>query len=351
MASARKGSWSSNVPGLILVAVLGGFFFDMVRRDNEQARKQREADMAAEASRQAVFARGDLSEILKLCSEGWQSRMSFYHSPVAIAFTRAGIDAYFLSGMDVTSVRQVTCDAKGVEPGPRVLHPLEEKMPAEAVDDREDDLQAEWSTAIAWASTGTLGAGEVAIELLWHPLARQPLSRRWHGGPEGATATLDPPDAVPFAFLPASAFPVVGKAPPALRPLPRKRWIAQSGEAFALLARELPKGARISELTLEEDKIDVQIDWKTPAFDGKPPVPYGDKSFDEYGIADAGYWYPREIPGFGCAGGAALADVTTAFAVAKSRRGSNPIERAWYSCSTAFSNGRTGVWHFMPASQ
>ena len=72
----------------------------------------------------------------------------------------------------------------------------------------------------------------------------------------------------------------------------------------------------------------MQIEWKTPAFDGKPPVPYGDKSFDEYGFADMDWWYPREIPGFGCPVGAPLADVITSFGVAKAQRGGTPIERA-----------------------
>jgi hypothetical protein len=352
MAAAKESFWFRNLSGLIGFAAFGFFIYDMARRDKEQARQQHEADLAMEASRQAVFARGDLAEMLKLCSEGWQSRMSFYYTPVAIAWTRTAVDAYFLSGTDVASVRQVKCDAKGVEPGPRVEFPIEEKMPAEAAQERDaDEAQGEWQAAINRTSTGKFDAGEVAVELLRHPFTGQAISRRWRGGPEGASAALDPPDAAPFAFLPASTkFPVVGKAPPALRPLERKRWITQSAEAFALLAREMPKGAHISELTLEEDEIKVQIAATTPAFDGRPPVPYGDKSFDEYGVADAGYWYPREIPGFGCVRGTTLANVMAAFALAKNARGPYPITTAWYSCSTAYSNGLTGSWHFMPST-
>ena len=351
--AAKESFWWRNLTGLIGFAVFGYFIYDMARRDKEQARQQHAADMAVEASRQAVFTRGDLAEMLKLCSESWQNGLSFYHTPVAIAWTRTAVDAYFLSGTDVASVRQVTCNAKGVEAGPRVELPIGDKMPAEAAAERDaDETHGEWQAAINRTSTGTFAAGEVAIELLRHPFTGQAISRRWRGGPEGASATLDPPDAAPFAFLPASTrFPVVGKAPPALRPLERKRWITRSDQAFALLARELPKGAPIAELTLEENKIDVEIYWETPAFDGKPPAPYGDKSFDEYGVAEFGWWYPREIPGFGCPRGTPLADVMAAFAVAKGLRGASPIEKAWYSCSTAFSNGRTGAWHFMPASR
>jgi hypothetical protein len=346
---ASKRSLWANLPTLLLMAVVGGFIYDMVRRDNEQARQQHEADLAVQSSRGAVFARGDFAEMLALCREGWKG-VSFHYEPVALAWTRQGLDAYFLQGTDATSVRQVHCDAQGVTSGPRVEHPLQEKLPAEAPGERDERFWSDWSAAITRQSAQKFGPGEVAFELLLHPFTGVALTRRWLGGPEGATATLDPADAAPFAFLPASgAFPVVGKAPAALKPLPRKRWIAQEGEAFALLARQLPKGARISELTLDEDEIDVQIEWKTKAFDGEPPVPYGDKSFDEYGLADMDWWYPREIPGFGCPVGAPLADVITSFGVAKAQRGGRPIERAWYSCSPAYSNGRSGTWHFAPS--
>jgi hypothetical protein len=236
----------------------------------------------------------------------------------------AGNDAHFWQGTDGT-VRQVRCDGPGVRLGPRVDHPPQEKLPAVAVKELDERVGVEWSAAIGRATARKVGPGDVAFELLLHPFTGAVLSRRWSGGAEGATATLDPPDAPPFAFLPAEPFPAVGKAP--------------SG---------LPKGARVSELTLDEDKIDVTIAWQTPAFDGKPPVPYGQKTFDEYGVADAGFWYPREIPGFGCAKGEPLSDVITAFGIAKAQRVSMPLTGAWYSCSTAYSNGRSGVWHLTP---
>jgi len=53
--------------------------------------------------------------------------------------------------------------------------------------------------------------------------------------------------------------------------------------------------AKVSELRIDEGEMKVTIDWKTPAFNDRPPVPYGEKTFDEYGIASMDYWYPREI--------------------------------------------------------
>ncbi len=160
---------------------------------------------------------------------------------------------------------------------------------------------------------------------------------------------VEPADAPAFAFLPASAGfePFPAAAAPPLRHLPRHHWLADAASAFALLSKELPKGARISELTLEDDKLDVQIEFPTPAFDGKPPAPYGDKAFDEYSVTDTAWWYPREIPGFGCPTGSPLEAVQAAFVEARARFGSQPLLRAWYSCSPAYSNGRDGVWHLV----
>jgi hypothetical protein len=193
----------------------------------------------------------------------------------------------------------------------------------------------------------SLDEGELALELLQHPVTGLVLARHWRSSDGGARATLDPPDAPPFAFLPTAAgfvaAPGVEVRP--LRALTRHRWIADEEAAFALLERELPGGARMSELRLEEDEVDVTVDWPTPAFDGRPPAPYGDKTFDEYGVADMGFWYPREIPGFGCARGEPLARARASFREAKARTGEQAFASAWYSCSPAYSNGREAVWH------
>jgi len=104
--------------------------------------------------------------------------------------------------------------------------------------------------------------------------------------------------------------------------------------------------AKVSELRIDEGEMKVTIDWKTPAFNDRPPVPYGEKTFDEYGIASMDYWYPREIPGFGCPAGTPLADVITSYGIAKAQRGSQPVTIASYSCS----NGRKGVWRLAPSA-
>jgi hypothetical protein len=345
MAAAERGSWWGHLRTLILFAIMGGIFYEMHRREQDQSRQEQRATQVAQNAREAVLARGDFGEMLRLCREGWNG-IGLWDEPVAMAWTRRGIDAYFLQGPDTTSVRQVRCDGQGVRRGPRVDRPLRETLPAEAAREPDKEAEAAWAAAISGAATQKFGPGDVAFELLRHPFTGAVLSRRWSGGPEGATATLDPKGAPSFAFLPAERFPAVGKAPPALRSRERKHWLTQDAAAFALLTKELPKGARVSELRIDEGEINVTIDWKTPNFNDRPPAPYGEKTFDECGIAHMDYWYPREIPGSGCAAGTPLADVYASYGLAKAQRGSWPVTIASYSCS----NGPKGVWRLTPSA-
>jgi hypothetical protein len=339
----------AGLPGLAVVGLLSVTVAVLVHRDRVEGERWRRAEQAKAAARAAVFARGQRGEMLELCREGWTGELNINYEPVGLAWTRRGVDAYFVQGVDESSLRQVRCDARGVSRGSRVAHPLHDLLPLEAPAEAEAKVAGEWPRAHAAASR-SFGDGDVALELLRHPVTGLVLARQWRSGEEGATATLDPPDAPPFAFLPASpgfrAAP--GWAPAALRPLARHRWAAEEDAAFALLERELPKGAKIAELTLDDDTVDVTIDWPTPAFDGAPPAPYGDKTFDEYGVADMGWWYPRTTPAFGCARGEPLARVRAAFREARARAGEQRLARAWYSCSPAYSDGHRAVWHLQP---
>jgi hypothetical protein len=347
MATQKIGN---QLPGVALAAlVVGGVVFFIHRESVREATQHQQEQEGLRTSRANVLEAGDLGEMLSLCREGWEAQLNLHHDPVAIAWTRRGVDAYFFDGTDSGSLRQVRCDVGGVSRGPRVRHPLAAQLPAEAASEREDRAQGEWPAAIARFSALHFEPEDLAFELVLHPATGQPLSRRWRSGPERVSAVLEPADAPPFAFLPVSPgfSPFPASLAPALVPLPRFRWLNDAAPAFALLSEELPKGALVSELTLEDDKIDVQVDWPTPAFEGKPPAPYGDMSFDEYRVAGSSWWYPREIAGFGCPKGSALEVVRRAFFEARARFGSQPLSRAWYSCSPAYSNGRDGVWHLV----
>jgi hypothetical protein len=326
---------------------------------------QEAARRAREATRESLLAGDALGPVLALCRDGWRDQLSLYHEPAALAWTRQGLDAYFLEGTDRTSLRQVRCDARGVARGPRVPVLLQPPVPAEAPPGRAEapPLPAEAPPGsphdageekgythldLATLSSYRLAPRDVAVEFVAHPVSGALLTRRWRAAEAGSETRSEPADAPAFPLLVASpGFRSEGTAPPRLQPLPRRYWLAEADAAFALIERALPKGARIAEITLSDDKIEVSIDAPTPAFDGKPPVPYGDKTFDEYGGAETEWWYPREIPGFGCPRGQPLASVRAAFANARSRLAGQSLASAWYSCSPAYTNGRDGAWHLV----
>jgi len=336
------------LPGLIPVAIIAGFGYFMWRTDQATYEQQAAAQKAEESARASLFARGQLGEMLDLCQKGWVNIGFSYQEPVALAWTRRGMTAFFLQGSDQNSLRVVRCDASGTSRGPRVSHPLHEQLPAEApARGEEEDARSTWLHAVSEASRRSLEASESAFELLQHPVTGRVLARRWRAGAEGATATVEPADAPAFALLvEAGQLQPVGARLPPLQALKRHTWTVETEPAFAFLAKTIPKGARISELRFEPDEIEVRIQHPTPRGEHERPAPYGDKSFDEYGIADSDWWYPRDEASFGCAAGAPLETVHLQFLSAY--RGER-LEWAWFSCSTAYSNGRDGVWHLVPS--
>jgi hypothetical protein len=118
---------------LALFGILSGMVALLIYRDRVESGQWRKEEEERVRSREAVFARGQLGEMLELCSEGWgKTELSLHHEPVALAWTPKGIDAYIYQGADESALRQVRCDAGGVFRGPRVAHPLHELLPAEA---------------------------------------------------------------------------------------------------------------------------------------------------------------------------------------------------------------------------
>jgi hypothetical protein len=346
---ARIGRWLlKQVTGLVLVGAVAGFIYYFLRTEQAAREQQAAVQKAEESARASLFARGHLGEMLDLCRKGWVNIGFPYQEPVALAWTRRGVTAFFLQGTDQNSLRVVRCDASGVSRGPRVSHPLHEQLPAEAPPkDEQEASGSAWLRAVSEASSRSLDASESAFELVQHPVTGRVLSRRWRAGAEGATATLEPADAPAFALLiEAGQLQPVGARLPALQALKRRDWTVETERAFALLAKAMPKGARISELRFEPDEIEVRIQHPTPRGENEPKAPYGDQSFDEYGIADSDWWYPRDEASFGCAAGVPLETAHLQFLNA--HRGER-LAWAWFSCSTAYSNGHDGVWHLVPA--
>ena len=352
---ADERSWlREQLPSLVVVTLLGSLavaaFVATRHYDRLAAEQYAAAEAARVASRQQVFDRGRLGEMLTFCRDGWREELHFHHEPSALAWTRRSVDGYFLEGIDGTSLRQVRCDAKGVERGPRVPHPLQKLLPVERPAESEvEDASEGWGLAMAHLPEG-LAAGEVAFELVRHPVTGQVFARHWRMGAAGAVPAPEPADVPRFALLVAAPDfqPAAAAALAPLEPIPRHDWLAEPDAAFDLIARELPAGALLSEVTLEPDKVEVQVAHPTKAFDGKPKAPFGDMEWDEYGVADRDWWYPREIAGFGCETGQPVAVVRAAFARALARRAARRIDSAWYSCSPAYSNGREGTWTLLP---
>lgn len=333
---------------LAVIMIPVGFAYFMYRSEQAERARQAQVDQAETDSRSAVFARGKLGEMLDVCQKGWVNIGFSYQEPVALAWTRHGVTALFYQGSDQNSLRVVRCEASGTSRGPRVSHPLHEQLPAEAPPkDEQEDAHAEWLRVVSEASARSLEAQEAAFELVQHPVTGRVMSRRWLAGAEGATARAEPPDAPPFALLvEANEVQPVGAKIPGLEPLKRHTWTSETEAAFAFLSKAIPKGARVAELRFAPDEIELRIQHPTPRGEGERPAPYGDKSFDEYGVADSSWWYPRDEASFGCAAGVPLETVHLQFMNAY--RGER-LEWAWFSCSTAYSNGRDGVWHLVPS--
>ena len=334
---------------LPLVALAGiGTLIYLDRQENAREAQRHEAERAAQVrEQQQVFACGNFDQILELCQHSWSAELQVDYQLAALAWTWTCLDGYFLEGTDRSSWRRLSCIASGVERGPRVAHPLVESLPAEATPGADSQPEDRWEAALSGLAHAPLGPGELAVELLPDPRTGEMISRRWRGVEGGAKPYIEPANAPPFAMLIANAeFPLApGAAPPPLRTLNRYRWAAQPNAAFALIEKALPPGAGVVEITLSDDEIELSVESPTPAFDGDPPAPYGDQEFDEYGVAQSDWWYPRTDPGFGCRTGRPLAEVRAEYATAKARLRAGASPRAWYSCSPAYSDGHRGVWH------
>ena len=340
----------SAMPALVAIGVIGAFIYRDRQENGERLRQQETEQSARVAEREPVFARGEFDPIFALCRDAWSTELQMSQRPVALAWTWTTLDGYLLDGIDSSSWRRLSCSANGVQRGPRVARPLLESMPAEATPGLDAAADDNWQLALHALSRAPLGPGELAVELLPEPRTGVVLSRRWRGVEGGAKPYLEPADAPPFPALiadPGFAY-APGTAPPPLRTLPRHRWARQADAAFALIEKALPPGAGIVEITLSDDQIELRIESPTPSFEGQPPAPYGDQEFDEYGIADRDWWYPRTDPSFGCEKGQPLAEVRSEFATARARLGTSALSQAWYSCSPAYSDGHHGVWHLVP---
>lgn len=340
--------WPLLLPFLGLAVAAVGIYLverDGWRRGAEIAR----AEAAAAEERRALLAAGELGASYAYCEAEWQA-IGAWVWPLAVAYSRQELVVYSPLGVDGSSWQQLVCDEQGVRRGPRSTRPWRNLLPAEApVEGLEEDSPTPVHVVSRLAGA-SLAFDELALEAGVHPVTGELVVRRWRGLEGGATPAVDPADAPELpSLLTTISFSLAAgvAAPPPLEELRRYRWADESDAAFDLLERSLPRGATIAELTLDDERLAVTIDWPTPGFDGDPPAPYGDLEWDAYAVADRDWWYPRTSPGFGCPRGRSLAAVRAAYAETPRPAGSASLVRAWYSCSPAWGGGDEGVWHLV----
>ena len=281
------------------------------QRDEENAAYS--AAMAVEqAAASAYFGTLSPAQALQHCRERWEAQgpWSLYYPPVALAWSRAGIDAYYLQGADVGSMRHFQCNADGsVVRGNRYARPDRAQAQAEATEAQAeaDEIPADAADVdrdpIAAALVRLANDQQVIGVELYRTLDQQLLQRTWQGA-ERAQANSVPAD---------RDFPQLAQLPfapesnrPKLAALPLITSLQQPFRAFAALRTTLPRGAKILRLKIGHDRLDVTIEGPIADNESETPAPAGDMSYDEYAIADRTWWYPRSLDAQDCQRGQPL---------------------------------------------
>lgn len=344
-----KQSFKSQLLNLVPVLIALGLFASMIwhleRKEQAEWQARQAIEDAETAETAKFFDRARLAALLDHCQERWRYHLNFYQRPNALAFAHHRVDGYFLTGTDSTTWRRASCTPAEVAPGPRFKRALLEGLPAEEAPGTDELHDDQWSQAISRLAGLRLENGLTGLELLQDPRDGRVFFRSWQGV-EKAIPAIEPPDAPPFPILLFDPSFSTETSLPTLATQPRFNYLENPRAAFRIIEKALPPGAKISELTLEENKIDLRIEATTPAFEGRPPAPYGDMDFDEYGIAGSSWWYPREDPTFGCFVGTPLPEVEAEI-LEKTANNSATLVRAWFSCSPAYSDQKKGVWNLI----
>ena len=318
---------------VIAVIAIGGvaYWLDDVK-DEEPSQSQAPAPKPP-----TDLTRMTMAQAIKHCRALWTA-FHYDQAPLAIAWHKGGLDWYVLDGVDTTSMRHFACNAIEVTRGARYERVMSRHVPAPTGEPRNilnDRNLFSYYTDLP-------DPGLRALEATEHPATRTLLERRW---PNSGT--------VQFNWREPKDFPILFRAHPAdlafdqyplLKPLPTAtNWLKQPDRVFALLEKQLPPQARIAELDIRDNSITVQIFGAIKNFDNKPPANFGDATFDEYGIRDMDWWYPREQVGSSCAPGHSLKEVAALFAEhANAKR--TDMYNANFSCrGTGKLSGR-GSW-------
>ncbi|MEP7154422.1 MAG: hypothetical protein ABI905_01515 [Betaproteobacteria bacterium] len=181
-----------------------------------------------------------------------------------------------------------------------------------------------------------------ALEAGVHPGTQQLLERRWRTS--GAMQSTWPDfDELPMLFRTSPPEPAFASQPQ-LKPLANlHNWIKHPDEVFALLATQMPPGTAIAELSFDDKSIQLRIVGPIRNPERNEPSPFGDATFDEYGVRDTEWWYPRDQAGTSCSPGHSLQELTALFAEAPNAKNSR-LWSASFSCRGAGKLPDTGGW-------
>jgi len=299
-----------------LIGCAGLALFAAVQFHEHQRAEQNAAYSAAlavkKAAASAYFAALSPAQALQHCRESWEAQgpWSLYYPPVALAWSRAGIDAYYLQGVDARSMRHFRCQADGsVQRGNRYARPDRAQPQAEAA---EPQAQAEVMQSdaadvdrdpIAAALARLSNDSQLLGVELYRAMDQQLLQRKWQGA-ERVQASSVPPDR-DFPQLAQLPFATESERPN-LAALPRTTSLQQPFSALAALRTTLLPGVKILRLKLGPGRLDVTIEGPIADKESGSPAPAGDMSYDEYGIADRTWWYPRRLDAQDCQHGQSL---------------------------------------------
>ncbi len=287
---------------VVLLAAAGGFAFwlDYVK-DEEPA----EPEVAKPGFNLTQMT---MAQAMTQCRALWVANR-YDQAPLAIAWHKGGLDFYVLDGVDAKSMRHYSCDGNQVTKGARYERVMGRHVPAPTGEPRstlgDRNLFAYYSTLP--------DPGLRALEATEHPVTRALIERHWTDA-----------GSVKFDWREPKDFPILFRQPPAdvaiaqYLALPQlttaTNWLKQPDRVFALLEKQLPPNARIAELDFDDKSIKVQINGPIKNFDNKPPADLGDATFDEYGVRDFDWWYPREQMGTSCMPGHSVKEVAAMFA-------------------------------------
>lgn len=305
--------------------------------EQQTGRQQVEDSVQSEVNR---FHQMPLPQAVAHCHSLWLLN-HWDQAPLALAWQPGRLDWYVLDGTDSATMRHFSCTGAGVERGARHVRVLRERDPTPTGEPRnvlrDLNLFAHYAQAPAIASTVALEAAQDPQD----PQGPTPIERRWSADGSSVAAGPAPAD---FAQLFSQRPATPASSPfPALKRLTPNDWLKQPEAVFALLGDHVPPDARVARLHIASDRIDLTIRASVPNLDGKPPARFGDATFDEYGVRDADWWYPRDDPSHACLVGHTLAEVRALY-LQHRNAGQPDLLAARYACTGQTSAPTLGNW-------